>query len=58
MSNAVEISIQGINLYMELEDVCFNYYLAFRKMSTYRISDLADIAFTKLVRYSFFILGN
>ena len=43
MSNAVEISIQGINLYMELEDVCFNYYLAFRKMSTYRISNLADI---------------
>jgi hypothetical protein len=28
---------------MESEDVCFNYYLAFHKMSTYRISNLADI---------------
>lgn len=43
MSNAVEISIQGRSLQMESENVCFNYYLVFDKMSTSRISNLLDI---------------
>lgn len=42
-NNVVEISIQGRSLQMESEDVCFNYYLAFDKMSTSRISNLPDI---------------